>query len=165
MSRNLEYQVSHHCPLGAGCGCRERPGACAQVVAARVAHEVIEHRFHFGPVSSFFLELLVIALCLSCSCPVSFWTPSDLGVGWGGALIWYHIFKPLHTVHGVLMAKILGGVSISYCIRSILSEPFTISHLSWVTPCGMTHSFTELHKPLHHDRAGIHEGAKKVYVP
>ena len=38
-SRNLEYQVSHHCPLGAGCGCRERPGACAQVVAARVAHD------------------------------------------------------------------------------------------------------------------------------
>ena len=34
MSRNLEYQVSHHCPLGAGCGRRERPGACAQVVAA-----------------------------------------------------------------------------------------------------------------------------------
>ena len=38
MSRNLEYQVSHHCSLGAGCGRRERPGACAQVVAARVAH-------------------------------------------------------------------------------------------------------------------------------
>ena len=39
MSRNLEYQVSHHCSLGAGCGCRERPRACAQVVAARVAHD------------------------------------------------------------------------------------------------------------------------------
>ena len=34
MSRNLEYQVSHHCSLGAGCGCRESTGACAQVVAA-----------------------------------------------------------------------------------------------------------------------------------
>ena len=31
-----------------------------------------ERRFHFGPVSSFFLELLVIALCSSCSCPVSY---------------------------------------------------------------------------------------------
>ena len=34
ISRNLEYQVSHHCSLGAGCGCRESTGACAQVVAA-----------------------------------------------------------------------------------------------------------------------------------
>ena len=34
MSRNLEYQASHHCSLGAGCGCRESTGACAQVVAA-----------------------------------------------------------------------------------------------------------------------------------
>ena len=31
-----------------------------------------EHHFHFGPVSSFFLKLLVIALCSSCSCPVSY---------------------------------------------------------------------------------------------
>ena len=41
MPRNLEYQVSHHCSLGAGCGRRERPGACAQVVAARVAHDCL----------------------------------------------------------------------------------------------------------------------------
>ena len=72
-----------------------------------------ERRFHFGPVSSFFLELLVIALCSSCSCPVSNWTPSDLVLGCGGALIEYHIFLPLHMVHGVLMARILEGVSIS----------------------------------------------------
>ena len=51
-----------------------------------------EHSFCFDPVSSFFLELLVIALCWSCSCPVSYWTPSDLGAGWGGALIGYHTF-------------------------------------------------------------------------
>ena len=54
MSRNLEYQVSHHCSLG------ERPGACAQVVAARVAHD-----------------------CLSCGCkgwrPPSWATSSMLG--------------------------------------------------------------------------------------
>lgn len=33
--------VSSQSPLqlGAGCGLRERPGACAQVVAAQVAHE------------------------------------------------------------------------------------------------------------------------------
>ena len=35
-----------------------------------------EHRFCFGSAPSFFLELLVIALCTS---PVTCWTPSDLG--------------------------------------------------------------------------------------
>ena len=34
-----------------------------------------EHRFCFGPVPSFFLELLIIGLCSS---PVAFWTLSDL---------------------------------------------------------------------------------------
>ena len=34
-----------------------------------------DHCFCFGPVSSFFLELLVIALC---SFPVAYWTPSYL---------------------------------------------------------------------------------------
>ena len=80
-------------------------------------------RFCFGPVSSFFLELLVIALCSSCSCPVSYWTPSDLGTGWGGALIGYHIFLPLHTVHGVLMAKIMEGVSISSSMDHFCQNP------------------------------------------
>ena len=28
---------------------------------------------------------------------------------------------------------------------------------------GMAHSFTELHKPLHHDKAVIHEGVKDQY--
>ena len=37
---------------------------------------MIEHRFRFGLTASFFLELLVIALCSS---PVAYWTPSDLG--------------------------------------------------------------------------------------
>ena len=36
-----------------------------------------EHYFCFGPATSSFLELLVIALCLS---PVAYWIPSDLGI-------------------------------------------------------------------------------------
>ena len=35
-----------------------------------------QHLFHFGPTSSFFLELLVIAFCSS---QVVYWTPSALG--------------------------------------------------------------------------------------
>ena len=40
-----------------------------------------EQHIHFGPVASFFLKLLVIALCSS---PVAYWTPSDLGRWWCG---------------------------------------------------------------------------------
>ena len=35
-----------------------------------------KHHFRFGPAASFFLELLVIALCSS---PVAYWAPSDIG--------------------------------------------------------------------------------------
>ena len=33
-----------------------------------------------------------------------------------------------------------------------------MTHLSWVALHSMTHSFIELHKPLRHDKAVIHEG-------
>ena len=38
----------------------------------------------------------------------------------------------------------------------ILSERFTIIHPTWVALHGMAHSFIELCKPLHHDKAVIH---------
>ena len=44
---------------------------------------MIEHRFRFGLTASFFLELLVIALCSS---PVAYWTPSDLGGSSSGVI-------------------------------------------------------------------------------
>ena len=37
--------------------------------------DTTEHHFHFGPAASFFVELLVTALCSS---PVAYWTPSNL---------------------------------------------------------------------------------------
>ena len=37
---------------------------------------ITERHFCFGPATSFFLELLVIALCHS---PAAYWTPSDVG--------------------------------------------------------------------------------------
>ena len=42
-----------------------------------------ECRFHFGPASSIFLELLVIALCSS---PVAYWIPSNLGGSSSGVM-------------------------------------------------------------------------------
>ena len=47
----------------------------------------------------------------------------------------------------------------------IMSELSTISCLSWVALHGMRHSFIELRKPLHHDKAMIHEGVKVMVFP
>ena len=63
-----------------------------------------ECHFCFGPASSFFLELLIIALCFS---PVAYWTPPL------GGLSTSDISFCLHNVHGVLMARILELVAIS----------------------------------------------------
>ena len=42
-------------------------------------------------------------------------------------------------------------------VDHILSELLTMSCLPWVALHGNSHSFTESHKPLHHDKAVIHE--------
>ena len=61
-----------------------------------------EHRFRFGPATSFFLELLVTALCSS---------PGHLPAR---ALIFQRrVFLPFHTVHGILLARTLERVAIS----------------------------------------------------
>ena len=55
--------------------------------------------FHFSPVTLFYLELLVIAICSS---PVAYCTCQP-----GGHIFQCHIFLPFHTVNGVLLARIL----------------------------------------------------------
>ena len=66
-----------------------------------------ECHFCFGPATSFIPELLVIALCSS---PVAYWTPSNVG----GLIFWCHIFLPFCTAHGVLQARVLEWVAISF---------------------------------------------------
>ena len=51
-----------------------------------------------------------------------------------------------------------GGLPFSPPGDHSLSELCTVICLSWVTLHGMAHSFIELRKPLHHDKAVIHEG-------
>ena len=48
---------------------------------------------------------------------------------------------------------------ITFCQNSAMT------HLSWVALHGMRHSFIELRKPLHHDKAMIHEGVKVMVFP
>ena len=43
-------------------------------------------------------------------------------------------------------------------VDRVVSELFTLTHLSWVALHSMAHSFIELHKPLCHDKVVIHEG-------
>ena len=59
--------------------------------------------FHFGSVSSFFLELF-----LHCS-PVAYWVPSDQGSSPFSVKS-----LPFHTVHGILKARILKWFAILF---------------------------------------------------
>ena len=51
-----------------------------------------------------------------------------------------------------------GGLSFPPPVDHILSELSAVTCLSWVALHGMAHSFTELRKPLCHDKAVILEG-------
>ena len=50
------------------------------------------------------------------------------------------------------------GLQFPFPLDHVLWELFTVTHLSWVAQHGMVHSFIELRKPLHRDKAVIHEG-------
>ena len=84
-----------------------------------------ESCFLSGPAASFFLELLVTALC---SFPVVYWTPSDLWGPFSGV----KSFFPFHTVHRVLLARILEWVvtssSSGLCfVRTFHYDPSVLS--------------------------------------
>ena len=112
-----------------------------------------ESHFCFGWATSFFLELLVIALL----------TSSILDTFWPGELIiWCHIFLPFYTVHGILTARVLEWFAFPLPVDHVLSELSTMACLSWVALRGMAHSFIELCKSLCHDKAVIHEGTLRA---
>ena len=61
-----------------------------------------------------------------------------------------YLFLPLHTIHGVLMARILKWFAIPFSSGPHLSEFSTMTRLSWVALQGMAHSFIELDKAVIH---------------
>ena len=98
--------------------------------------------FHFGSVSSFFLELF-----LHWS-PVAYWASTYLGSHLSVSYI-----LPFHTVHGVLKAGILKWFAIPFSLlpfSDILSERSTMTCLSWVALQGMAHNFIELDMAVVH---------------
>ena len=70
------------------------------------------HCFHFGSISSFFLELFLH------SSPVAYWAPTNLG----SSSFKFHIFLPFPTVYGVLKARIMKCFPFPSPVDHILSE-------------------------------------------
>ena len=100
-----------------------------------------EHHFHIGTAASFFLELLVIAVC---SPPIAYFRPGE----GGGIHLLVSYFLPFHIVHGVLAARILEWFAIpsssgSRCVRTLHYYPSILSGSAHTV-----HSFTELHKQI-----------------
>ena len=86
--------------------------------------------FHFGSISSFFLELFLH------SSPVAYGAPTNLGsLSFSVEFIFQCQFIfPFHTVHGVLKARILKWFSIPFSsgprfVRTLHHEPSVISRL------------------------------------
>ena len=111
-----------------------------------------EHHFRFGPVTSFFLELLVIALYSS---PVAYWTPSNLRCSSSGVIFFWLFILFM----GFYRQEYWSGLPFPPPVDHVLSEHFTMSCPSWVALHSMTPRFTELCNALCHHKAVIYEGA------
>ena len=96
--------------------------------------------FHFGSISSFFLELF-----LHCS-PVSYWAPANLG-NLSFSVLSFCLFI---LFMGFSKQEYWSGLPFPSPVDHILSELCTMTHLSWVTLRGMDHSFIELDKAVVH---------------
>ena len=115
------------------------------------------HHFHFGPDTSFFLKLLVIALHFS---PVAYWTLFDLA-GSSSSVTPFCLFI---LFMGFSQQEYWSGLPFPPPVDHILPEFFTMICLYWVALPGMAHSFIELQKPLPHKKAVIHERIQYIYV-
>ena len=110
--------------------------------------------FPFGSASSFFLTLFLHSSSLAVL------TPTDLGE----FILKCQFFLPFNAVHGVLKARMLKWLAISFSNGPPLSDFSTMTCPSWVALHSMAHSSIELHKPLYHHKAVIPEGEFIIYL-
>ena len=96
--------------------------------------------FRFGSVSLFFLELFFH------SSPVAYWALSNLGSSSFSVLS----FCLFILFMGFSRQEYWSGLLFPSPVDHILSEPSTMTRLSWVALNGMTHSFIELDKAVVH---------------
>ena len=83
-----------------------------------------EAPLHFGPATSFFLELLVTVLCSS---PIAYWTPPDQERSFSG-VISFHLFK---LFMGFSRQEYWSGLPFLSSVDRVLSEFFIMTHLPW----------------------------------
>ena len=105
-----------------------------------------EQCFLFGPATSFFLGPLVVLLHFSL---VPYRTPSDLGDSSCGVIS----FCPFIQFMKFSWQVYWSGLPFPPPVDHILSELSAVTHPSWVALHSTAHSFNELCKPLHHDKA------------
>ena len=96
------------------------------------------------------------------NCPL-FFPSSILGTWPGGLIFWCHIFLPFHMVHSVLQTIITKWFAIYFSsgphfARTLHSDPYILGG-----PAHMAHSFIALCKPLHPNKAVIHERVSLFY--
>ena len=96
--------------------------------------------FHFGSVSSFFLELFLQ------SSPVAYWAPPNLGSS-SFSIISFCLFI---LFIGFSRQAYWSGLPFPSSVDHILSEHSTMIHPSWVAPTWNAHSFIELDKAVIH---------------
>ena len=78
----------------------------------------------------------------------AYWTPSDLRDS-SSDVISFYLFT--------LRVGYWSGLPFPPTVDHVLSGIFTTACPSWLALHGMAHSFIELHKPLQHHKAVIHE--------
>ena len=107
--------------------------------------------FCFGPAASFLRELLVIAFYAS---------QEHIGhlLAWGAHLLVTYLFLPLHTAHGVLQARVLEQVAISFSsrphfVRNLHYDPSILGG-----PEGYGSQFDSVMQFLHPNKSMIHKG-------
>ena len=98
------------------------------------------HCFHFGFVSSFFLEFFLHSF------PVAYWAPTDLGSS-SFSVIPFCLFIQFM---GFSRKECWSGLPFPSPVDHILSELCTMTHSSWVALHGMANSFIELDKAVVH---------------
>ena len=96
--------------------------------------------FCFGSIPSFFLELF-----LHWS-PVAYWAPTDLRSS-SFSILSFCLFIPFT---GFSRQEYWSGLPFPSPVDHVLSDLFTMTHLSWVALHGMAHSFIELEKAVVH---------------
>ena len=106
--------------------------------------------FHFDPVASFFLVLLVI----NCSLFFPYWTPSNLWSSSSGVIN----FCLCVLFMGFSQQEYWSGLPFPPPVDHVLPGLFTMTHPSWVALHSMTHTFIEFCKPLYHNRAVTYAG-------